>query len=435
MALLVIAGGGLAWFQPWVPTEEPASIERMAFSLPDKPSIAVLPFTNMSGDAEQEYFVDGMTDDLITDLSKISGLFVIARTSTFLYKGKSQDVRDIGKALNARYVVEGSVRRENNAVRINAQLIDTTTGHHVWAERYDAKMEDVFALQDRITQQVVDALALTLSSGEQEALGRPDSVNLQSYDLFLQGSVAFQRFSKDDTFLARKLFERAIDLDSAFSRAYAMLAWTHVFEYTNGWSQMPQDSLSQAMALAERSIALNEYLPIAYFVRGLVNRERQDFETALIDAKTAISIEPSYANAYILLATLLYYAGRAEEGLVMVDGASRLNPHHPSNYPFHRGQALFILKRYDEALAAFQSGLQQNPTSQRLRVWLAATYAEVGRLDDAEWEASQILDDDPGFSPDRLLQFFPFRKSEELIRFNGALRKAGFGELDRTGSS
>jgi len=417
------------WIKPWQVEVEPASVERMVLSITDKPSIAVLPLINMSDDAEQEFFADGMADDLITDLSKIPGLMVISRTSSFAYKGKSEDIREIARALNSRYVVEGSVRRANGKIRINLQLIDAETGHHVWAERYDNTIEEIFALQDLITEQLVKALESELETDDLVVVSKRTSIDLKAYDAFLQGSGIFQRFSKVDTFLAREYFEEAIKLDPEFARAYAMLAWTYVFEYTNGWATSPQTTLQQGLDIANKSISLDSGSPVAHFVRGLVYRERKEFEEALTDAKRSIELEPSYANGYVLTATLLYYAGKPEEGLNMLDIASRLNPLYPSNYPFHRGQALLILKRYEEAIEAFKFGLSQNPSSQRLHVWLAATYAQIGLLDDAEWEASEILNVDPGFSPAHLESIFPFRNSEDLKIFNMALNKAGFRDL------
>jgi len=417
------------WVKPWQVKVEPVSVEQMAHSLIDQPSIAVLPLTNMSDDPEQEYFADGMAEDLITDLSKIPGLLVISRTSSFAYKGKSEDIRGIAKALNARYVVEGSARRANNKIRINLQLIDAKTGHHVWAERYDNTEEELFALQDLITAQLVKALDSQLETVDLAAVSNRTAIDLKAYDVFLQGSGIFQRFSKDDTFLARGYFEEAIELDPEFARAYAMLAWTYVFEYTNGWATSPQTTLQQGLDIANKSISHDNGSPVAHFVRGLVHRERKEFEAALNDAKRSIELEPSYANGYVLTATLLYYAGEPEEGLIMLDIASRLNPLHPSNYPFHRGQALFILKRYEEAIEAFKFGLNQNPSSQRLHVWLAATYAQIGLLDDAEWEASEILNVDPDFSPAHLESIFPFQNPEDLKIFNTALNRAGFRDL------
>ena len=391
----------------------------------EPPSVAVLPFDNMSGDQQQEYFSDGMTEDLITDLSKIPGLLVISRSSSFSYKDKPKDIRDIARELGARYVIEGSVRKAGGMVRINAQLINAATGHHLWAERYDRDLKDVFALQDEIGEEIVRALALKLGPEVRKTLKKADTGNLEAYDIFLQGRNLFIQFSKDTTYRSRQYFEKAIELDPKYAHAYALLAWTYAFEHTNGWNVADQPLLT-AEKLADRAIALDDKMPVAYFAKGLAFRERREYAKALAEARKSIDIDPNYANGHVLMATLLYYSGQPAEGLKMIDKASRLHPLHPSNYPFHRGQALFILKRYDEAIAAFKSGLKQNPSSQRLRVWLAATYAQTGRQEDAEWETEQVLVSDPNFSLKRLRQAFPFTDPVELDHIISALRKAGF---------
>jgi len=426
--VLALAVAGTLWWQMRPPS--PPEGRQTEVATASVPTIAVLPFDNMSGDAGQDYFSDGLTEDLITDLSKVRGLAVIARSSTFAYKGKPTDIRTIGSELNARYVVEGSVRRVGDQVRINVQLIDSDNGHHLWADRYDGQLRDIFKLQDDIGRQIVTALALQLGPGETPRQGRADTANMEAYDLFLRGREQFERFSRHDTTESRAFFERAIELDPDYAQAHALLAWTYAFEYTNGWNQDDEAPLRLATELANRAIALDPNIPVAYFARGLVFREQREYVKALADAQKSTEIDPSYANGHVLLATLLYYAGRPEEGLRMVRRAQRLHPHHPSNYRFHEGQALFILKRYDEAIAAFTKGLKQNNTSQRLRVWLAATYAQIGRQDDAEWEADMVLSTDPNFSLKRLPQAFPFTDRKELDHIMGALRKAGFeGEI------
>jgi tetratricopeptide (TPR) repeat protein len=351
---------------------------------------------------------------------------VIARNSSFAYKGQARDIRELATLLNAAYIVEGSVRRIGNSVRINAQLIEAATGHHVWADRYDGKLDDVFRLQDTITEKIVTALALTLSPEDREVLVRTDTTNMEAYENFLRGREIFLQFSRESTYRCRGSFTKALSLDADFGAAYAMLAWSYVFEYTNGWAENREQALDKALELASKAIELNDRLPVAYFAKGLVYRERREYVQALAEAQRSIEIDPNYANGYVLMATLLYYAGRPEEGLRMIEKASRLHPVHPSNYPFHRGQALFILKRYDEAIKAFEAGLKQNSSSQRLRVWLAATYAQIGRQDDAAWEANQVLMSDPNFSLKQLQQAFPFTDRKELDRVMGALRKAGF---------
>jgi len=284
---------------------------------------------------------------------------------------------------------------------------------------------DVFSLQDKITEKIVSALSLKLSPSAQENLRRPETTDLEAYELFLRGRAQFLRFSKNNAFASRRYFEMAVTRDPRFARAHAMLAWTYAFEYTNGWSNAPKQTLAHALELANKAIALNDKLPVAYFVRGLIHRERHEYIAALAEAQRAIEVDPNYANGYIMLATILYYAGRPKDGLAMVEKAEMINPVHPSNYPFHKGQALFILKRYDEAIETFTKGLRQNPTSQRLRVWLAASLAQAGQIEEAQWQAQQALAEDPDFKLSRLAQAFPFKDPADREHFNGALRKVG----------
>jgi len=419
-ALLLLA---LAWWQPWRTPPAPGS----AIS-DERPSIAVMPFQNASGDAAQEYFADGITDDLITDLTGLSGLLVIARDSTFAYKGAATDVRQIAAELKVRYVLNGNVRRAGDRIRVNAHLTDTQSGGETWAGRYDGRTEEVFDFQDRITGSIVDALALKLTTTEQANLGRKDTQSLAAYETFLRGEESFYHYSRARNREARELFERAIDLDPGFARAYAMLAWTHVFDFMNGWSDQPQRSLDDSIALATRAVAMREDLPVAYFVRGLAYREQAEYVRALVEAEKAIEFDPNYANGHVLVATLLYYAGQPEAGLERMRKAMKLNPRHPSNYPFHLGQAYFVLGRHKEAIAAFRQGLSTNPDSERLRVWLAAAYALDGQLDQAKWEAEQVLAENPGFSFERLASAFPFKDRSDLERFLQGMRLAGLSE-------
>jgi TolB-like protein/class 3 adenylate cyclase len=247
-----------------------------ALALPEEPSVAVLPFTNLSGDPEQGYFSDGLTEDLITDLSRLSGLFVIARHSVFTYKGKAVKIEEAGRELGARYVLEGSVRKAGDRVRITAQLVDATTGHHLWAERYDRELKDIFALQDEITEKIVAALAVKLTAGEQKRIGRQYTDNLEAYDYYLRGLEYYFRYTKETNAQARQMFERALELDPNFAAAYAYLGWTSFMEWGMQWSQDLR-SLKQAFALAQEAIALDESLPVT---RGLVSTTLSKLEFA-----------------------------------------------------------------------------------------------------------------------------------------------------------
>jgi adenylate cyclase len=416
----------LAGIKLWSESREPA--ETISQNDSSRLSIAVLPLDNLSEDPAQEYFADGLTNDLITDLTKISSLIVISRDSTFDYKDDSKDITIIAQELNVRYILHGSVRRDRDQIRINAILVDSDTGNNIWAERYDGTTHNVFELQDQITQKIVTALALKLTPAEQQYLVQPVTSNLEAYEYFLRGTERFFHFARSSNQEARKFFIKAIELDPNFARAYAMLAWTHTFDFMNGWSDAPEKSLESGEQLSTKALALEQSIPVAYFVRGLVYRERGEYIKALADAEKAVSLDPSYANGHVLQATLLYYAGRPQEGLEKIKMAIRLNPHHPFNYPFHLGQAYFVLGRYAEAINAFHDGLRSNPSSERLRIWLAATYAQSGQLEEARWQIDQVKLVNPALSLERQKQAFPFKDPADLDRFLNGLRTAGLSD-------
>lgn len=402
--------------------------EKTSVTQDHTPSIAVLPFENLNGDKEQQYFAEGITDDLITDLSKISGLLVISRDSVFYYKDKVLDIDQVADKLNVRYILHGSVRRAGENIRINAQLVDVDTGGNLWAERYDGNLAKIEKLQDTILQKIVSALQIKLSSVELERITASMTDSPQAYDYFLYGQSHFLLYANEvENNKARKFYQRAIEIDPKFARAYAMLAWTHWFEFTNGWSKDPEDSLKQAYELARKAIQIDESTPVAYFVTGLVYREKKEYVKALAEVEKAVSIDPNYANAHVLLATLLYYGGRPEEGLQRMLKAIRLNPYYPTSYPFHLGQAYFVLQRYNEAIDAFEQGVQSYPDSLRLHVWLAASYAQVGRKREAEWESDQVKILDPEFSIEKMKDIYPFKDPVDLERFLAGLRSAGLG--------
>lgn len=392
-------------------------------------TIAVLPFINLSGNITEEYFVDGITDDLITELAKNPGLFVIARDSSFIYKNSTMDIREIASKLGVHYILHGSVRQADEKLRLNAQLILADDGRILWADNFNGKLGNVFALQDKITDKIITSLASGMSAHRNDTGSVTSPVDFEAYDYFLHGRNRFFRYaSKEDNQKARELYKKAIELDDDFAMAHAMLAWTYAFDAMNGWSRDRQTSLNNALQSANDALSRDVSLPVAYFVSGLVYRELGEFSRAKIEAKKALSYDSNYANAYVLLATLLYYTGEPEAGLEKIKLAMRLNPHHPYNYPFHMGQAYFILKRYDEAIAAFEQGLESNPSSERMRVWLAAAYAKSNRLDDARWESEQVLALNPDFDLEKIKQAFPFREADDLKQFVTALELAGLDD-------
>jgi TolB-like protein/DNA-binding winged helix-turn-helix (wHTH) protein/Tfp pilus assembly protein PilF len=393
-------------------------------TLNSRPAVAVLPFDNLSAETTEEYLVDGVTDDVITRLAKTPGLMVIARDSTFFYKGKTLEPRTIAETLGVGYVLRGSVRREGNMLKINAWLVDIETGDHAWAEHYERKVGQIFDIQNEISSGVIMALTGTKDTGHPDT--SMETENPEAYDNLLLGRYFFYKFkSRAENLKARAYFEEAVRLDPGFATAHAMLAWTYAFEAMNGWTEDHLAALQQAEDIATRAIEIQQELPLAYFVRGLSYREQHEYVKALVEAQKAIEYDPNYANGYVLLATLLYYAGRPEEGLKRIREAMQINPHHPYNYHFHLGQAYFVLHRYQEAIDAFNNGLSSNPASERMRVWLAASLAYSGDIEAAQWEAQQIVAANPDFSLQRMAHAFPFKDPDDADHFIAGLRLAG----------
>jgi TolB-like protein/class 3 adenylate cyclase len=386
LALALATGVWYFYLRPAQPPIETASVEEMAFPLPDKPSIAVLPFANLSHDPEQEYFADGMTDDLITDLSKISGLFVIARNSAFTYKDKPVKVRQVAEELGVRYVLEGSVRKAGNRVRINAQLIDATTGGHLWAERYDSEMGDLLTLQDRITGKIVAALAVKLTAGEQEQIARKFTDNVAAYDAFLQGRAHYVLRTPEDFARAVHYFEKAIELDPNYGRAYAALALTYWECSLNLWAEKSLGlSLWDARTQAKRYLqtAMNNPTSLVYQVVSKMHTDSREHEEAIDKAQHAIALDPNDANSYLAMAYALIYAGRPKEALDFVEKAMRLDPHYPAYYLFVLGLAHFGMEQFKEGANSFERGLRRNPENYMPLINLAAAYGHLGRKQEA----------------------------------------------------
>jgi adenylate cyclase len=425
-ALLLVAGLAVLLVTHWQGSREmvgSGSADRpLVTSAKPRPALAVLPFDNLGHDPSTEYYVDGITDDVITRLAKTPGLIVIARDSSFFYKGKSMDPGVIAQKLNADYILRGSIRREGGMLKLNAWLVDTATGANVWAEHYERPGDRIFEIQNEMARGIVTALAAP-PVGD---IADTETTSPQAYDNLLLGRHHFYRFeNKAENLKARALFKESIRLDPNYAAAHAMLAWTYAFAAMNGWADDRKAALQQAVSIATSAIEIRPTLPLAYFVRGLAYREQHEYVKALVEAQAAIKYDPSYANAHVLLATLLYYAGRPEEGLENIHKAMQINPHHPYNYHFHLGQAYFVLHRYQEAINAFNEGLASNPASERMRVWLAAALAQSGDIDSARWEAEQIVSSNPGFSIERMAQAFPFKNQGDIDHFLDGLRLAG----------
>ncbi len=388
--ILVLAGGAAVWWRPWEPKVEPASIERMALPLPDKPSIAVLPFANMSGDAQQDYFADGITDDLITELSKVSGLFVISRNSTFGLKGKIVPPKQVSEEFGVRYVLEGSVQRSGDRLRINAQLIDALSGGHVWADRFDGSLADVFTLQDKVTRSIADALAIRLTDAEQAALNQQETRVPAAYEAFLRGWEHYRRTTPDDFAKAKPYFEQAIKLDPNYSRAYAALAMLHIRVYDweeAGSAAINWNSYDEAVEYLRK--AKQHPTSTAHQAAGNVARSLSQFETALTEFKAAIALDPSDSWSYAYMGYALIGAGRAADAIAYINTAMRLDPHYPPIYLHFLGLAQFATNRLEDAAATLERATMRNPDDPWSFMLLAAAYAHLGR----EREATSAVSD------------------------------------------
>jgi TolB-like protein len=367
-AIVFVAASAAVWyfyFQPSRPQVEVASVEKMAFPLPDKPSIAVLPFANMSEDAKQEYFSDGITEDLITDLSKISGLFVIARNSVFTYKSKPVQIRQVAEELGVRYVLEGSVRHAGDQVRINAQLIDATTGGHLWAERYDGKLESVFALQDRITQNIVSALEVKLTAGEEKKIARRDTDSTEAYKAFLMGFAHYRLKTPDDFEQAIPYLEEAINKDPNYSRAYAALADLYWEIAKMGWTEWrDRHDMSRAEILVKAEKYLKEAMkyqtPLAHFVASDMRRGQGRHQDSITEATRAIALDAGDPVGYLAMARALIWAGSPEEGAGFIKKAMRLDPNYPPEYLHWLGVAQFGVERFEEAATTLEEAVRRS---------------------------------------------------------------------------
>ena len=417
-AVLVLVGAGILgrYFSGSAPAGLP---------LPDKPSIAVLPFVNISGDPEQEYFGDGLTEDLITELTKLSGLFVIARNSTFTYKGKAVKVQDVSRELGVQYVLEGSVRKGGNRVLISAQLIDAPTGRHLWAERYDRELKDIFDLQDDIRRKIVTYLAVRLTEGEQERAWRQYTSSPEAYDHLLRGWEHFNRSTKEANAQARQMFEKAIELDPTYAVAYSALAWAYWLDWGNQWSQDPQN-LERAFTLAQKAIALDDSLSMAHLTLGQIYTWRQQHDQAIAEGERALVLASNCADCYAGMAAILNLSQRPAEAVGLVEKAMRLNPQYPGWYLYILGYAYRVTGRYEEAVEALKNALARR-SSYHLFVHLnlAAAYSELDRTEEARAEAAEVLRINPNFSVEVYGQITSQKDQAITERTLAALRKAG----------
>jgi len=427
VVLIVVAGAFAIWnlyFRP--PPMEVASVEKMTFPLPDKPSIAVLPFENMSGDPEQEYFNDGITEEIITALSKVPKLFVIARNSTFTYKGKLVKIQQVSEDLGVRYVLEGSVRKAENRVRITAQLIDAQTGHHLWAERYDKELKNIFALQDEITFNVITALQVKLTEGEQARMRAWGTDNFDAYAKLLKGLEYARCFNRESNLLARKMAEEVIALDPGYPRGYSLLGTTHMMDVWLRLTKSPRRSLAEAVRLYQKAIDMHH--PSAAGIRGLlgiVYTMMRQHEKGITELEKAIALNPNAADNHARFGFVLHLNGRHKEALVEIEKAIRLNPFPPNYYFLYLGHTYMYEGMYDESIAAYEKALRIEPNNLFTRLRLAAAYSLLGCEEEAHAEAAEVLRINPKFSLKHFSKTIPFKNQSDTDHLINALRKAG----------
>jgi TolB-like protein/DNA-binding winged helix-turn-helix (wHTH) protein/Tfp pilus assembly protein PilF len=416
-AVVVLASLVVAWF----------TLDRAPPDTVPVPSvsIAVLPFANLSGDPDFEYFSDGITEDIITDLSKVSNLLVIARNSAFAYKNQPLSLKSVAEALRVRYVLEGSVRRSGDDIRINAKLIDAETGSHLWVERYDRHIQDIFAVQDDVTRNIVTSLALTLTDEEKKRVARRYTHSIEAYDLFLRGQSFYVRSTEEDNARARELYLRAIGIDPAFARAHAAVALTHTEDFRHGWGADPAKSIRQAVTRARQAVALDDSIPQTLWALGYVYVSNMQNDEGAAAAERAIALDPNNADALTTLAYARVYQDRPHDAIALVRKAMRINPHYPSQYPSILGRAYYHLGQYEQAAETLRKAVELNPNRTPARLYLVLSYVALGKLEEARWEVSEILVNAPGFSVDTVDQILPVSDSRELARMKNDLRRAG----------
>ncbi len=386
--------------RPRVPTgqatESRAAMVGQRPELPSRPSIAVLPFDNMSGDPEQEYFVDGVTEDLITALSSISGIFVIARNSAFSYKGKAVTARNIGAELGVRYLLEGSVRKADQRVRITAQLIDASTEGHLWAERYDRDLKDIFSLQDEVTNRIASELEVRLTEGEFLHMGRFQPKDMKAYDYVLRGRGKLMRFTKSDNAEAQDLFQKAIELDRDYAMAHTWLARAHASRRYQGWSADPKASTAEALKHAREAVRLEDALGFAHGTLAMVHLWKGMYERAIAEAERAVELDPNDAEGHNLLAAILTSSGRPGQAAKSIRTAIELNPNYPVYYLFTLGACCFGQEEYDQAIDVLERGCILDPGFLPTCVLLAASYGKAKRAPDAgkEWKKGLAIKGD-----------------------------------------
>jgi len=399
-------------------------------SLPDKPSIAVLPFVNMSGDPEQDYFSDGITEEIITGLSKVPMMHVIARNSTFMYKGKPAKVQQVGKELGVRYVLEGSVRKAGNRIRVTAQLVDAVTGYHLWAERYDRELRDIFALQDEITMKILTALQVELTDGEQALLGQGSTSNLEAWGYAIKASGILESGTKEGIAKVRGLLEQAVALDPEYVSAWAGLALTHWFDARFGWSDSPPESIRQTSIIAQKVLSLDDTNPAGHALMGCIHLYLREYEQAISEAERAIALGPSHSFVHAVAGHIFRFSGKFDQAIAMIKKAMRLQPYLTSWYLMELAMSYYCLGRYEEASDLAEQLRRLAQSREEEIIWvayliLAMSYIRLGREQEARLAAAELIRLNPDYSLELDRRYSCYKDLHILERQHEDLRKAG----------
>lgn len=432
--IVVVAVGPIVW-NHFIdsPALERASIEKMAFPLPDKPSIAVLPLVNMSGDPDQDFLCDGFTEDLITTISNIPELFVIARQSSFVYKDKPVKVQKVAEDLGVRYVLEGSIQKSEDQLRVTVQLIDAIKGHHLWSERYDRKIEELFKLKEKIILKVANALMVELVIGDhqQDMVSESDTPkpyqtnNLEAWETYWLGMKSYRRYRKEDNAQARELFTYAIKLDPNWYVPLVMTGWTHWGDARHGWSESRETSFKKATDIARQVIALYDQSASAHHLLGSILLMKRKYDDALAYYEKAVSLNPNAAYMQAAKGSVLTYLVRPKEAIIHYKKAMRLSPFYPAWYLSRLGLNYHLNGQYEEAIETLKKGIEREPDEFFIRVRLAAVYSDLGREQEARDQAAEILRIKPDFSVEAYAMANPFRDPALVEHRKELLRKAG----------
>jgi adenylate cyclase len=421
IAILIV--GAITW-AIWSSQTRPVQ-PKATLELPDKPSIAVLPFNNLSGDPEQEYFSDGLTEEIITALGQVPNLLVIARNSTFTFKGKSAKVQQVSKELGVRYVLEGSVRKSGDKIRIAAQLIDALDGKHLWAEQYDRNLKDIFAVQDDITKDITMAMQVKLTEGEQAQTAARGTNNLEAYLKCLQANELMHRINIESNALAKQLAEEAIALDPDYAWAYYNLGIAHELDVWLGVSKSPKQSIDKAIELERKAIALDDTLAEAHGRLGFLFAMTKQYDKAIAEAEQAVAMNPNSAINYVMLGKTLSFAGRWEESIPPYQKAIRLDPIPTNLYSYSLGLSYGYTGQYEDAIRWCEKAVRQAPDSLYARIMMTVVYNFSGRAEEARAEAAEVLRLQPKFSLEKFEKKLTYKREQDREKFLDALHKAG----------